>query len=82
MQFTQDKVTFPKKECLKKKAKVLVCPALFLLLLILQTFNLSMHVFSFRAQSYMQKAGDSWDISPQFFLDFPGSVKKHPVWMP
>ena len=50
MQFTQDEVTLPKKECLKKKAKVLVCPALFLLL-ILQTFNLSMHVYSFRAQS-------------------------------
>ena len=51
MQFTQDEITLPKKECLKKKAKVLVCPALFLLLLILQTFNLSMHVYSFRAQS-------------------------------
>ena len=23
-------------------------------------------------QTYMQKAGDSWDISPQFFLDFLG----------
>ena len=25
---------------------------------------------SHASQSYMQKAGDTWDISPQFFLDF------------
>ena len=24
---------------------------------------------------YMQKAGDSWDISPQFFLDFPQNFR-------
>ena len=25
--------------------------------------------------SYMQKAGDSWDISPQIFLDFPQNFR-------
>ena len=25
--------------------------------------------------AYMQKAGDSWDISPQFFLDFPQNFR-------
>jgi len=24
---------------------------------------------------YMQKVGDSWDISPQFFLDFPQNFR-------
>ena len=26
-------------------------------------------------RSYMQKAGDSWDISPQIFLDFPQNFR-------
>ena len=26
-------------------------------------------------EPYMQKAGDSWDISPQFFLDFPQNFR-------
>ena len=26
-------------------------------------------------KSYMQKAGDSWDISPQIFLDFPQNFR-------
>ena len=28
-----------------------------------------------RPRAYMQKAGDSWDISPQFFLDFPQNFR-------
>ena len=28
-----------------------------------------------RIYAYMQKAGDSWDISPQIFLDFPQNFR-------
>ena len=31
--------------------------------------------FHFQMKSYMQKAGDSWDISPQIFLDFPQNFR-------
>ena len=32
-------------------------------------------VLDVRDAAYMQKAGDSWDISPQFFLDFPQNFR-------
>ena len=28
-----------------------------------------------KSPTYMQKAGDTWDISPQFFLDFPQNFR-------
>ena len=44
--------------------------SVFFCLLALQ---FSQHCSLFRA--YMQKAGDSWDISPQIFLDFPQNFR-------
>ena len=32
-------------------------------------------VLDVRDAAYMQKAGDSWDISPQIFLDFPQNFR-------
>ena len=39
-------------------------------------YHLTVHsLHKCHLEAYMQKAGDSWDISPQIFLDFPQNFR-------